>query len=181
MRSVPVVRVATILRILSRTRAGPPILEKGRRIAGARPRARVVAAPPAGESSRSAPRALGVWSMSTRKPSPRNRALRPSAEDLENRQVLSAVVSGTDIDGDQWILRLIGPGSLVVAKQNGANGNPAPLNSQTQINSITIGGLNPSQSRLVGTVTKAADGDGKVFFQNLIELPSKSVRLSGGN
>src|SRR4051794_2504520 len=119
--------------------------------------------------------------MSTRKPSPRNRAVRPEAEDLENRQVLSAVVSGTDIDGDQWVLRLIGPGSLVVAKQNGEDGNPAPLNSQTQINSITIGGLDPTQSRLIGTVTKASAGDGKVFFQDLVELPSKSVRLAGGD
>jgi len=119
--------------------------------------------------------------MSTRKPFPRNRALRPSAEDLEDRNLLSGVTSGTDIDGDQWVLRLIGPGSLVVVKQDGDDGNPAPLNSQTQINSITIGGLQPEESRLVGTVTKAAGGDGKVFFQNLIELPNKSERLSGGN
>jgi hypothetical protein len=119
--------------------------------------------------------------MSTRKPTTRNRALRPRAESLEDRQLLSAVVSGTDIDGDQWTLQLIGPGSLVVAKQNGADGTPAPLNSQSQINSITIGGLDPRTSRLVGQVTKAANGDGKVFFQNLNELPSKSEQLSGGN
>ncbi|WP_406695340.1 hypothetical protein V5E97_30380 [Singulisphaera sp. Ch08] len=119
--------------------------------------------------------------MSTRKPTTRNRALRPKAENLEDRQLLSAVVSGTDIDGDQWVLQLIGPGSLVVAKQNGADGNPAPLNSQTQIKSITIGGLNPQQSRLVGQVTQGTNGDGKVFFQQLDELPSKSQQLSGGN
>jgi hypothetical protein len=119
--------------------------------------------------------------MSTRKPATRNRALRPTTENLEGRQLLSTVVSGTDIDGDQWTLQLIGPGSLVVAKQPGADGVPAPLNSQTQIDSITIGGLDPKQSRLVGEVTKGANGDGKVFFQKLEELPSKSEKLVGGN
>lgn len=119
--------------------------------------------------------------MSTRKPTTRNRALRPLAEYLEDRQLLSGVVSGTDIDGDQWVLQLIGPGSLVVAKQPGADGQPAPLNSQTQIKSITIGGLDPQKSRLVGQVTKGPNGDGKVFFQQLDELPSKSQQLSGGN
>lgn len=119
--------------------------------------------------------------MSTRKPSPRNRAVRPAAEDLEGRQLLSATVSGTDIDGDQWVLKLIGPGSLVVTKQDGADGNPAPLNSTTQINTITIGGLNPLSSRLVGTVTKGTSGDGKVFFHTLDELPSKSEQLALGN
>lgn len=119
--------------------------------------------------------------MSTRKPTTRNRALRPTTESLEDRQLLSGVVSGTDIDGDQWVLQLIGPGSLVVAKQPGADGTPAPLNSQTQIKSITIGGLDPQKSRLVGQVTKGANGDGKIFFQQLDELPSKSQQLSGGN
>ncbi len=117
--------------------------------------------------------------MSTRKPTTRNRALRPTTESLEDRQLLSGVVSGTDIDGDQWVLQLIGPGSLVVAKQPGADGTPAPLNSQTQIKSITIGGLDPQKSRLVGQVTKGTNGDGKVFFQQLDELPSKSQQLSG--
>ena len=118
--------------------------------------------------------------MSTRKPSPRNRALRPAPEDLEDSKMLSAVVSGTDIDGDKWTLRLIGPGSLVVVKQNDANGNPQPLNSQSEINSITIAGTEPLVSRLVGTVHKSATGDGKVFFQSLNELPSRSERLTGG-
>jgi hypothetical protein len=118
--------------------------------------------------------------MSTRKPSSRNRALRPAPDDLEDRQLLSAVVSGTDIDGDTWTLRLIGPGSLVVVKQNDANGNPQPLNSQSEINSITIAGGEPLVTRLIGTVHKSATGDGKVFFQSLNELPSRSERLSGG-
>src|SRR5512135_150785 len=78
------------------------------------------------------PSALGVWSMSTRKPSPRNRALRPAPEDLEDRQMLSATASGTDFDGDTWTLRLIGPGSLAVTKQD--NG---------EINQITVAGAEP--------------------------------------
>ena len=79
-----------------------------------------------------------------------------------------------------WTLRLIGPGSLVVTKQNDANGNPQPLNSESEINSITIAGAQPLASRLVGTVHKSATGDGKVFFQSLTELPSRSERLAGG-
>jgi len=119
--------------------------------------------------------------MSMRKPIQRNRALRPGAESLEGRQLLSAVVSGTDIDGDQWVLQVVGPGSITVAKQNGADGNPAPLNSQSQIKSITIGGLDPQKSRVVSEVTKSETGDGKVFFESLDELPSRSLRSNSGN
>ena len=117
--------------------------------------------------------------MATRKPSPRLRALRPTAEDLESRQLLAAMVSGTDVDGDTWTLRLMGPGSLTVVKQNGPDGTPAPLNSQTEINSITVGGTNPLQSRLVGTVKKGPNGDGKVFFNTFTELENHSEHLSG--
>jgi hypothetical protein len=117
--------------------------------------------------------------MATRKPSSRNRAFRPEADDLESRQLLSGVVSGTDLDGDIWTLRLTGPGTLSVVKQNDSSGNPAALNSQTEINTITLGGTDPTKSRLVGTVTKAATGDGKVFFQNLDGLPARSEHFSG--
>jgi hypothetical protein len=115
--------------------------------------------------------------MATRKPSPRIRALRPAAEDLESRQLLAAMVSGTDIDGDTWTLRLTGPGSLTVVKQNGADGTPAPLNSQTEINSITVAGTNPLETRLVGIVHKGPNGDGKVFFNNFNELENHSEHL----
>jgi hypothetical protein len=115
--------------------------------------------------------------MATRKPSPRIRALRPAAEDLESRQLLAAMVSGTDVDGDTWTLRLMGPGSLTVVKQNGADGTPAPLNSRTEINSITVAGTNPLESRLVGIVTQAPGGDGKVFFNNFTELENHSEHL----
>src|SRR5512135_3294508 len=79
------------------------------------------------------PSALGVWSMSTRKPSPRNRALRPAPEDLEDRQMLSRMFTGTDpTTGATWTLQLIGPGSLDVTKQ--ADG---------AINQITVAGAEP--------------------------------------
>ena len=65
---------------------------------------------------------------------------------------------------------MIGPGSLNVVKQDGADGNPAPLNSQTEINSITVAGTDPLSSRLVGTVHKGPNGDGKVFFNTFDEL-----------
>ena len=101
------------------------------------------------------------------------------AEDLESRQLLAAMVSGTDVDGDTWTLRLIGPGSLNVVKQNGPDGTPAPLNSKTEINSITVAGTNPLSSRLVGTVHKGPNGDGKVFFNTFDELENRSDHLQG--
>ncbi len=119
--------------------------------------------------------------MSTRKLHPRTRALKPSAEGLEDRRLLSGVVSGTDIDGDTWTLRLIGPGAISVTKQNGANGQPGALNSATEINTITVAGTNATTSRLVGTVVKGANGDGKVFFQNFNKIASNAEGKSTGN
>ena len=70
--------------------------------------------------------------MSTRKPTPSRRSLRPLAESLETRQLLSslsttpsATVSGTDIKGDRWTLTLYGPGTLNVVDQNGNAFTPA--------------------------------------------------------
>ena len=120
--------------------------------------------------------------MATRKPSPRNRAVRPAAEDLESRHLLSKVVSGTDIDGDTWTLQLFGRGSLTVVKQNDpTTGSPAALNSATEINQIIVGGTDPLHSRLVGHVTKGPNGNGQVFFQNLTELTSRTDTLGAGN
>src|SRR5262249_12471754 len=64
------------------------------------------------------PRGLGVSSMSNRKPSSPARGYQPVADALETRQLLSGVVGGTDIDGDTWVLHLIGPGAISVVKQN---------------------------------------------------------------
>ena len=117
--------------------------------------------------------------MSTRKHTTRNRGFRPETDALESRRLLSAVVSGTDTKGDAWTLRLIGPGAISVTKQNGADGSPGALTSATDINTITVAGTDPQRSRLVGTVTKGAGSDGRVFFQNLLELPARSERFPG--
>ncbi len=118
--------------------------------------------------------------MATRKPSPQSRSIRPAAEYLEGRQLLSGVVTGMDSKGDTWTLKLIGPGALNVTKQNDSSGNPAPLNSATDINTITVAGTDPLASRLVGTVKPAAGSDGKVYFQTFTQLGDNSERVSSG-
>ena len=65
--------------------------------------------------------------MSTRKPSPHDRALRPRPEDLETRQLLATVLRGIDVDGDTYSLRMQGPGDVRVVNQPGADGQPIPL------------------------------------------------------
>ncbi|WP_165071795.1 hypothetical protein [Paludisphaera rhizosphaerae] len=112
--------------------------------------------------------------MSTRKRTLSKRSFRPLAEGLEIRQVLSsysgiksAQVSGTDADGDKWTLTLYGPGTLNVVDQQGNAFTKDNANTPDLINTITVAGTVTHSSRLVGTVTKGANGDGKVFFQNL--------------
>ncbi len=118
--------------------------------------------------------------MTTRKHLGRSRALRPSAECLEGRQLLSATVSGTNTAGDQWTLTLQGRGSLQVIKQNDSTGSPAALNSRTEIRSIIISGTDPATTRITDTVTRAAGSTGRVFFQNLIEQTNRSEKLASG-
>ncbi len=120
-------------------------------------------------------------STSKSRSSARNRVLRPMSEGLETREMLSATVSGMDSKGDHWTLNLIGPGSLLVQKPNDASGNPQSLNSLTDIQSITVAGTNPLQSRLIGTVQPAPGSDGKVFFQNFTELGNPDGKLAGGD
>ncbi len=113
--------------------------------------------------------------MSMRKDLGRSRALRPSAESLEGRQLLSATVSGTDTAGDKWTLTLLGKGTLQVVKQTDpATGSPGTLDSATEINSITVSGTDPRSTRLIGTVVPAAGSDGRVFFKTLTEIPNHS-------
>ncbi len=119
--------------------------------------------------------------MAMRKDLGRMRALRPSAESLEVRQLLSATVSGTDTAGDHWTLTLQGRGALQVLKQNDSTGNPGDLNSATEINSITVSGTDPSNSKLIGKVVKAAGSDGRVFFNTLNEIPNRSELRASGN
>lgn len=112
--------------------------------------------------------------MATRNPGARRRSFLPSAEGLESRQLLSALstkptakVSGTDIDGDTWTLTLYGPGTLNVTDSAGFAFTKDTKGTPDLINTITVGGSNTSQTRLVGTVKKGASGDGRVFFQNM--------------
>ena len=113
--------------------------------------------------------------MSMRKPSPTRRSLRPLAESLETRQLLSslstvptATVSGTDTKGDRWTLTLYGPGTLNVVDQDGTAFTPANKYTRDDINTITVSGTITSESRLVGKVTYVPAGsDGRVFFQQL--------------
>ena len=103
--------------------------------------------------------------MSMRKHLGRSRALRPSAEGLEGRQLLSGTVTGMNTEGDVWTLTLSGRGSIQVVKQNDASGNPTALMSADQIKAITISGTDPTTTRLTETIKKEAGGTGQVFFQ----------------
>src|SRR5271157_787765 len=113
--------------------------------------------------------------MSIRKPAPSRRSLRPLAESLETRQLLSslstvptATVSGTDTKGDRWTLTLYGPGTLNVVDKNGNAFTPANQYTPDDINTITVSGTITAESRLVGKVTYVpASSDGRVFFQQL--------------
>ncbi len=117
--------------------------------------------------------------MSTWKHSPRTRGFHPETDALEDRQLLSAVVSGMDSKGDAWTLRLMGPGQISVVKQPDSSGSPGSLDSATDINTITIAGTNPLTSKLVGVVTKVGAGsDGRVFFQTMTQLHGVSEQQS---
>ena len=113
--------------------------------------------------------------MSMRKPAPSRRSLRPLAESLETRQLLSslstvptATVSGTDTKGDRWTLTLYGPGTLNVVDKNGNAFTPANKFTPDDISTITVSGTITAESRLVGKVTFVpANSDGRVFFQQL--------------
>ncbi len=113
--------------------------------------------------------------MSIRKPAPSRRSLRPLAESLETRQLLSslstvpsATVSGTDTKGDRWTLTLYGPGTLNVVDKNGNAFTPANQYTPDDINTITVSGTITAESRLVGKVTFVpTNSDGRVFFQQL--------------
>ena len=82
--------------------------------------------------------------MSMRKPAPSRRSLRPLAESLETRQLLSSLsthpsasLTGTDTAGDEWKLTLYGPGTLNVVNDQGT---AFPDANGTEINTITVSG-----------------------------------------
>jgi hypothetical protein len=108
--------------------------------------------------------------MAIRKPSSRSRVARPSAEVLETRKLLSGAVSGTDIDGDKWTLQLIGPGSLTVTDVSGNIITPANASTPDSVGTIKVSGPDARQTHLIGTVITGANGDGKVYFQGLVEV-----------
>ena len=110
----------------------------------------------------------------------RSRAIKPSAESLEGRQLLSATVSGTDTAGDQWTLTLKGKGTIQVVKQDDSTGSPGALNSATEIKSINLSGTDPNHSVLTETVKKAAGSDGRVFFDELNVSTNKSFKTGVG-
>ncbi len=118
--------------------------------------------------------------MAMNKQQGRARALRPSAEFLEGRQLLANVISGMNTAGDQWTLSVIGRGKVQVIKQPDAAGNATALTDRTEIQSIILSGTDPLETRLVETVTPASGSSGHIYFQNLIEQPNHSLR-TGGN
>ncbi len=118
--------------------------------------------------------------MAMRKHPARFRAIRPAAEDLEQRKLLSGTVSGINTEGDAWTLTLLGPGKIKVTKQPDSNGNFTGLTDPSEINTITVYGTDPLRSRLVGTVVPSGKGNGEVFFQNLTEVTNQDLHGTGG-
>jgi hypothetical protein len=101
------------------------------------------------------------------------------AECLETRQLLSqaldrpsSIVRGTDPQGDQWVLKLYGPGTLHVVDTNGNPFTKARTNTPELIDTITVAGAITSETRLVGVVHPAAGSTGRVYFQNLLVTPT---------
>ncbi len=108
------------------------------------------------------------------------RSLRPIAENLETRQLLSIsasstlgsttltqVVKGTDPDGAQWTLKLFGPGAISVVGTGGDTFDSTTQNLKESILTITIAGSISTETRLVGTVTPNSGGNANVYFENL--------------
>ena len=108
------------------------------------------------------------------------RSLRPIAENLETRQLLTVtsasplgsstltqVVRGTDPDGAQWTLKLYGPGALNVVGTNGDTFDSTTQNLAESIMTITVAGSISTETRLVGTVKPNSGGDANVYFENL--------------
>jgi len=127
--------------------------------------------------------------MSKRKPTPRSRSLRPTAEGLETRQLLSgaltappkgsptqratAVVNGTDPDGARWTLRLYGPGALNVVGTLGDTFTRSTKTMTESIDTITVAGAISTETRLVGKVyPNPTNANARVYFQNLIVTPT---------
>src|SRR5262245_28097388 len=138
-------------------------------------------------------RKRGVWSMIKRKPTPRSRLVRPIAESLETRELLTpainsavpkgsptrpatAVVNGTDPSGAQWTLRLYGPGTLNVVGTSGDVFTRSTRTMSEYINTIIVAGAISSQTRLVGKVfPNPTNGSDRVLFENLVVTPTGAL------
>ncbi len=59
-----------------------------------------------------------------------------------------------------------------VVDQNGNAFTKATKFTPDSIDTITVGGANSSETKLVGTVTPAPDGNSNVYFQNLVVTPT---------
>jgi hypothetical protein len=94
---------------------------------------------------------------------------------------MARFLRGIDIDGDVWTLRLVGPGDFQVINQADSSGNITPVGQPALIDQITLAGPDPSTTRLIGKVTKAANGDGRVFFANLTELGGTTSSTSSNS
>jgi hypothetical protein len=105
---------------------------------------------------------------------------RPALDELESRQLMAARISGVDIDGDTWVLELTGPGDMNVTMRPDANGDPVKVGEPGLIDTIRITGTAPKSSKLVGKVVRGSNGDGKVFFGNLIQERNSSLTQFGG-
>jgi hypothetical protein len=104
------------------------------------------------------------------------RSLRPIAENLETRQLLTIfagsstltqVVKGTDPDGAQWTLRLYGPGAMSVVGTQGDTFDSTTQNLAESIMTITVAGSISTETRLVATVKPSSSGDANVYFEKL--------------
>ncbi len=109
----------------------------------------------------------------------RSRAVRPLAEDLETRRLLSATFRGTDLDGDTYTLRLAGTGDFRVTLVTASGTAVTDPTQPALIDTIAIAGANPTTSRLIGKVTRGPSGDGKVFFDQITEQGGRAEGPSG--
>jgi hypothetical protein len=74
-------------------------------------------------------------------------------------------ITGTDVDGDRWSLRLIGPGAIQVLDKDG---NPPDGANPFTIDTITIAATDLLKSHVIGKVQKAPTGDGRVYFRSMV-------------
>lgn len=109
-----------------------------------------------------------------------NNAFQPGRELLERRELLAKTIRGLDPDGDRWVLRLLGPGSVAVVNVNGSDGQPIPIGQPALIRSISIAGASPGSTRLIGAVRQGEAGDGRVFFSSLTESASTAPAANVG-